>query len=181
VTTEIETQRRGTRVTYPEQLPYPYLEYHTPVHGDRPFAIVHLDHTLLDIELVAQASGRNLGRPWATFLMDAFSRRLLAVYITFDPPSYRSCMMSIRIYVKRGLVEASLADMAADIVSDEQQVALTSVDRSQLNSLLRLESEAAPPETNAGEGKPTRTQRTSTRPGTRKAKRDPVGESSPQT
>jgi putative transposase len=100
-TTEIETQRRGTRATYPEQLPYPYLEYHTPVHGDRPFAIVHLDHTLLDIELVAQASGRNLGRPWATFLMDAFSRRLLAVYLTFDPPSYRSCMMSIRICVKR--------------------------------------------------------------------------------
>jgi putative transposase len=100
-TTEIETQRRGTRATYPEQLPYLSLEYHTPVHGDRPFAIAHLDHTLLDIELVAQTSGRNLGRPWATFLMDAFSRRLLAVYLTFDPPSYRSCMMSTRICVKR--------------------------------------------------------------------------------
>jgi putative transposase len=100
-TTEVETQRRGTRATYPEQLPYSYLEYHTPVHGDRPFAIVHLDHTVLDIELVAQASGRNLGRPWATFLIDAFSRRLLAVYLTFDPPSYRSCMMILRICVKR--------------------------------------------------------------------------------
>jgi putative transposase len=79
-TTEIETQHRGARATYAEQLPYLYLEYHTPRHGDRPFAIVHIDHTLLDIELVAQASGRNLGRPWATFLMDAFSRRLLAIY-----------------------------------------------------------------------------------------------------
>ena len=78
---------------YAEQLPYLYLEYHLPVHGDRPFAVVHIDHTLLDIELVAQASGRNLGRPWATFLMDAFSRRLLAVYLTFDAPSYRSVMM----------------------------------------------------------------------------------------
>lgn len=100
-TTEIETQRLGTRATYPEQLPYPYLEYHTPVHGDHPFAIVHIDHTPLDIELVAQTSGRSLGRPWATFLMDAFSRRLIAVYLTFDPPSYRSCMMIIRICVKR--------------------------------------------------------------------------------
>ncbi len=62
---------------------------------------MHIDHTLLDIELVAQASGRNLGRPWATFLMDAFSRRLLAVYLTFDPPSYRSVMMALRICVKR--------------------------------------------------------------------------------
>jgi putative transposase len=98
-TTEIETQRLGTRAMYVEQLPY--LEYHTPVHGDRPFAIVHIDHTLLDIELVAQASGRHLGRPWATFLMDAFSRRLLAVYLTFDPPSYRSAMMILRICVRR--------------------------------------------------------------------------------
>ncbi len=100
-TTEIEMQRLGTRAMYAEQLPYLHLEYHTPVHGDRPFAIVHIDHTLLDIELVAQASGRNLGRPWATFLMDAFSRRLLAVYLTFDPPSYRSCMMILRICVRR--------------------------------------------------------------------------------
>jgi putative transposase len=100
-TTEIETQRLGMRAMYGEQLPYPYLEYHTPVHGDRPFAIVHIDHALLDIELVAQASGRNLGRPWATFLLDAFSRRLLAVYLTFDPPSYRSCMMILRICVQR--------------------------------------------------------------------------------
>jgi len=100
-TTEIERQRLGTRAMYAEQSPYLALEYHTPVHGDRPFAIVHIDHTLLDIELVAQASGRNLGRPWATFLMDAFSRRLLAVYLTFDPPSYRSCMMTLRICVRR--------------------------------------------------------------------------------
>jgi len=33
--------------------------------------------------------------------MDAFSRRLLAVYLTFDPPSYRSCMMTLRICVRR--------------------------------------------------------------------------------
>ena len=100
-TTEIETRRLGTRAMYAEQPPYLALEYHAPVHGDRPFAIVHIDHTQLDIELVAQASGRNLGRPWATFLMDAFSRRLLAVYLTFDPPSYRSCMMILRICVRR--------------------------------------------------------------------------------
>ncbi|MCL5264899.1 MAG: hypothetical protein M1343_06875, partial [Chloroflexi bacterium] len=41
----------------------------------------------LDVELVCSRTGRNLGRPWATFLTDAFSRRFLAVYLTFDPPS----------------------------------------------------------------------------------------------
>ncbi len=75
------------------------------------------------------------------------------------------------------LVEASLTDMAADIVAGEQQVALTSGDRSQLNSLLQMESrEAAPPETSAVEAKPARIRRASTHPGTRKPKRDPVAD-----
>src|SRR5215472_8539973 len=80
----------------------------------------------------------------------------------------------------RNAVSASLADMAADIVAGEQQVALTSGDRLQLNSLLQMESEvAAPAETRAVEAKPTRTKRTSTKPGTRKPKRDPVGDQTP--
>jgi len=55
----------------------------------------------LDIELVCSHTGRNLGRPWGTFLSDAFSRRLLAVIVTFDSPSYRSCMMVLRECVQR--------------------------------------------------------------------------------
>jgi hypothetical protein len=34
-------------------------------------------------------------------MMDAYSRRILAAYLTFDPPSYRSCMMVLRICVQR--------------------------------------------------------------------------------
>jgi putative transposase len=34
-------------------------------------------------------------------MVDAYSRRILAIYLTFDPPSYRSCMMAIRICVQR--------------------------------------------------------------------------------
>ena len=75
------------------------------------------------------------------------------------------------------LVETSLADMAADIVSGEQQVALTGGDRSQLNSLLQMESEVTPALTSAGEAKPVRTRRTNTRPGTHKPKRDAVSDS----
>ena len=67
----------------------------------RPFEIGHIDHTELDVELVCSRTDHNLGRPWATFLVDAYSRRLLAVYLTFDPPSYRSCLMALRICVKR--------------------------------------------------------------------------------
>jgi putative transposase len=76
------------------------VDLKTPRHGDRPFEIAHIDHTQLDVECIAN-SGHVLGRPWMTLLTDAFSRRILALYLTFDPPSYRSCMMVLRECVRR--------------------------------------------------------------------------------
>ena len=73
----------------------------TPRHGDRPFEIVHLDHTELDIELVCSRTGRPLGRPWASLLTDAFSRRLLAVVLLYQPPSKVACMLTMRECVRR--------------------------------------------------------------------------------
>jgi putative transposase len=96
-----QTQKReGRRRAYDLKVFYWELELTTPRHGDRPFEIGHLDHTQLDIELIHSTTGSNLGRPWATFLSDAFSRRLLAVYLTFESPSYRSCMMALRECVR---------------------------------------------------------------------------------
>lgn len=94
-------KRKGRRAAYQREPFHWELTLTTPRHGDRPFEIGHIDHTQLDIELVCSRTGRNLGRPWATFLSDAFSRRLLAVYVIFDPPSYRSCMMILRECVRR--------------------------------------------------------------------------------
>lgn len=73
----------------------------TPPHGSRPFQVVHIDHTELDIELVDPDTGENLGRPNLTLMVDAFSRRILAIYLTLDPPSYRSDMMVIRECVRK--------------------------------------------------------------------------------
>jgi putative transposase len=94
-------KREGARAAYADMPQYLALTPTTPRHGDRPFAIVHLDHTPLDVELRASTTGRLLGKPYATFLTDAYSRRLLAVYLSFDPPSYRACMMVLRIGVQR--------------------------------------------------------------------------------
>jgi putative transposase len=94
-------KRQGARAAYPREPMYWELPYHLPRHGDRPFEVVHIDHTLLDVELVDSQTRHHFGRPWATFLTDAFSRRLLAVYLTFDEPSYRSCMMVLRECVHR--------------------------------------------------------------------------------
>jgi putative transposase len=94
-------KRQGNRAAYQQSPFYHELTLSTPCHGSRPFEICHIDHTELDIELVCQRTGCCLGRPWASILIDAFSRRILAIYLTFDPPSYRSCMMVLRICVQR--------------------------------------------------------------------------------
>ncbi len=94
-------KRKGPRAATQVEEWYWELELTTPRHGERPLDVAHLDHTELDIELVSARTGRPLGRPWVTFLTDAFSRRLLAVYLTYDPPSYRSCMMILRECVSR--------------------------------------------------------------------------------
>ncbi len=93
--------RKGSKAAYASGEFIYELWEETPRHGDRIFEICHLDHTELDIELRCSITDKNLGRPWGTFLVDAFSRRLLAIYISFDPPSYRSCMMVLRECVKR--------------------------------------------------------------------------------
>jgi len=100
-TFEQTLKRRGRRAAYTHASFYFELEPTTPRHGDRPFEIGHIDHTELDVEVVCSHTGRPLGRPWMTILTDAFSRRCLALYLTFDAPSYRSCMMILRDCVRR--------------------------------------------------------------------------------
>lgn len=78
-----------------------HINQSTPRHGERPFEVGHIDHTELDVELVDSRSGANLGRPWLTILLDAYTRMVLAFFLTFDPPSYRSCMAVIRNAVRR--------------------------------------------------------------------------------
>ena len=94
-------RRQGRRSAYVLEPFYFELELKTPRHGDRPFEIGHIDHTELDVEVVCSRTGRVLGRPWLTLLIDAYSRRVPAIYLTFDPPSYRSCMMVLRECVRR--------------------------------------------------------------------------------
>ena len=94
-------RRQGRRSAYALEPFYFELELKTPRHGDRPFEIGHIDHTELDVEVVCSRTGRVLGRPWLTLLIDAYSRRVPAIYLTFDPPSYRSCMMVLRECVRR--------------------------------------------------------------------------------
>jgi putative transposase len=94
-------KRQGPRAAYQHGPFYMELDLKTPRHGDRPFEICHVDHTQLDIELTDSTGKHTLGRPWMTLMIDAFSRRILAVHVDFEEPSYRSCMMVLRECVRR--------------------------------------------------------------------------------
>lgn len=93
--------RQGRRAVYRITEFQWHMDQSTPRHGERPFEIGHIDHTELDVELVDSRTGANLGRPWLTILLDAYTRQVLAFFLTFDPPSYRSCMAVIRDSVRR--------------------------------------------------------------------------------
>lgn len=89
-------RRRGRRAYNAAK---PHLQSTELRHGDRPWYVAHIDHTELDAEVVI--NGINLGRPWLTLMVDAYSRRVLAFVLTFDAPSSRSCLMVIRVCVQR--------------------------------------------------------------------------------
>ena len=112
-------KRQGRRSAYALEPFYFELDLTTPRHGDRPFEIGHIDHTQLDVEVICSRTRRVLGRPWMTLLTDAYSRRILAVYLTFDRPSYRSCMMVLREGVRRyqRLPQIVVVDGGADFES----------------------------------------------------------------
>ena len=93
--------RVGEKAAYNEEPPYLVLEYTTPRHGNRPFHIGHIDHTPLPIKIRDKTGKYKLQTIWLTLLIDAYSRYVLAIYLSFDPPSYRSCMMVIRECVRK--------------------------------------------------------------------------------
>lgn len=94
-------KRQGAKAAYQQEPFYWELSLTTPRHGDRPWEIVHIDHTELDLELVYEESGGPAGKCWLSSATDAYSRRFLVVYVSYDPPSYRSCMMVLRLLVQR--------------------------------------------------------------------------------
>lgn len=54
--------------------------------ADFPYALVQIDHTRVDIQLVDGEHRISIGRPWLTVAIDVFSRMCVGYYISFDPP-----------------------------------------------------------------------------------------------
>jgi putative transposase len=94
-------KREGKRSAYQAAPIVWYLSAKDPIHGVRPFEYAHIDHTPLDIVLISGDTGELLGRPWLSLAIDAESRSIVGFYLSFESPSYRSCMMVLRDIVRR--------------------------------------------------------------------------------
>ncbi len=93
--------QKGKRLAYQAAPIVWYLKLTETVHGVRPFQYVHIDHTQLDLILISSETRKPLGKPWLTLAVDAESRDVAGFYLSFEAPSYRSCMMVLRDIVRR--------------------------------------------------------------------------------
>lgn len=57
---------------------------------DVPLEEVEVDHCLIDLVVKHPITGRKLGRPWLTVLIDRATRGILGCHLSFEVPSYAS-------------------------------------------------------------------------------------------
>ena len=85
--------------------PEPYeidLAWDLPYHGDYYFEVAHVDHTPLEIQLVSALTGEIINSSLTlSLLIDGYSRTILAIWVSFEKPSYRSTMMLLRECYRR--------------------------------------------------------------------------------
>ncbi|MBL8509845.1 MAG: DDE-type integrase/transposase/recombinase, partial [Chitinimonas sp.] len=72
-----------------------------PPHGEHPFDVAHIDHTLVDLSQVNPKIENERKRAWLTVMIGARDRVVLSYYLTYSPPSAVSCMMVMRECVRR--------------------------------------------------------------------------------
>jgi putative transposase len=63
--------------------------------ADWPLAVVQIDHTKFDVMLVDDIHRQCIGRPWVTLAIDVFSRMVVGVYISLEPPNSMSVGLCI--------------------------------------------------------------------------------------
>jgi len=85
-------KREGKRAA---KYKYGEIKGHFP-DADFPLAVVQIDHTELDVELVDDEHRLPLGRPWLTLAIDVYSRMVTGMYLSLDHPSAFSVGMCIQ-------------------------------------------------------------------------------------
>ncbi|MDO8773122.1 MAG: transposase family protein [Burkholderiaceae bacterium] len=92
----------------------------TDARAEAAWMKAYLDHTEIELETRCSTTSVLLGRPWLSTLVDDNSSDILAWFLTWDPPSYRSVMMVMRDCVERHgrLPDEIVVDGGKDMASE---------------------------------------------------------------
>lgn len=96
--------RAGKRAAYPQKAPRTTRGPHIlqgPPEGDSPWQLVHIDHVQSNVFARKLNSTALLEKPWISIAIDAFTRIVLAFWISILSPSHASVMMVLRDMVRR--------------------------------------------------------------------------------
>lgn len=93
-------RREGRKRAYNLEPEYVCLENTTPVHGEMPFQVGHIDHTQDDILVKDPVTGETF-KPWKTILQEAFCRRILVVHMQRERPTKETVLLVFRECVRR--------------------------------------------------------------------------------
>lgn len=106
----------GHKNAYPLSPTHWMLHLDTPLHCTRAMELVHIDSTLLDVDLRSSITGESIGKPWLTLAMCAHTRRVVGMYLSFLPPSHVSSMMVLTDIVRRTgrLPDAVIVDWGSE-------------------------------------------------------------------
>ncbi len=118
--------REGHKVAYQLGGFVPAFERDPFRHGVHPWDYAHIDHTQVPLFLGSSVGLEWKEKPWLTLIVATQCRRVLGFYLTFDPPSYISCMMALREVIRRfgRLPKTIVVDGGKDFRSTDFEVFL---------------------------------------------------------
>lgn len=118
--------REGHKVAYQVGGFVPAFERDPFRHGVHPWDFAHIDHTQVPLFLGSPMGLEWKEKPWLTLIVATQCRRVLGFYLTFDPPSYVSCMMALREIIRRfgRLPKTVVVDGGKDFRSTDFEVFL---------------------------------------------------------
>ncbi|WP_159731861.1 Mu transposase C-terminal domain-containing protein [Methylosinus sp. Ce-a6] len=61
----------------------------------RPLEAIQIDHAKVDVMIVDEATGREIGRPWITLGVDAFTRMATGFHLSLAPPTRLSASLCL--------------------------------------------------------------------------------------
>lgn len=85
-----------------------FRTYNKSPRAERPFEVIQVDHTPLDVECTFRGIFR-LGKPYLTLARDQFTGAIVGLHLTFDPPSYSSVMQCLQMVFSRKILPPEVA------------------------------------------------------------------------